>query len=289
MSETYRAGRLPSEGPRHVLFIGAHPDDCDFACGGTAALMARRGDRVKFVSVTNGDRGHMAPEYAADRSLLAARRMEEGRRAADLFGGEFECLGVHDGEVYVTQELTERMIRLIRGFGPEGRGPDLVILNRSNDYHRDHRYTAQLVLDATYMLTVPFMCPDARHLDRMPVFAYWFDRFREGGEFRPDVVVPVDGVMDVKAGLMMAHESQFFEWLPFNFWGTPPPVHDEAGRLAFAREKSEARARFVAESCRELKPGSVPTGCRYAEAYQVSEYGRQPTPDEIRDLFPLEG
>lgn len=287
MSETYRSGRLPAEGPRHILFIGAHPDDCDFTCGGTAALMARRGDRVKFVSVTNGDRGHMAPEYAADRSLLAARRMEEGKRAAALFGGEFESLGVHDGEVYVTPELTERMIRLIRGFGPPGHGPDLVVLNRSNDYHRDHRYTAQLVLDATYMLTVPFMCPDVRHLDRMPVFAYWFDRFREGGEFRPDVVVPVDSVMDVKAALMIAHESQFFEWLPFNFWGTPPPVHDEAGRQAFAREKSEARARFVAESCAELRPGSVPEGVRFAEAFQISEYGRQPDPGEVAELFPV--
>lgn len=64
----------------HILFIGAHPDDCDFKGGGTAALMARRGDAVKFVSVTNGDRGHFAPEYMADRPLRcpAARGGAEG-------------------------------------------------------------------------------------------------------------------------------------------------------------------------------------------------------------------
>src|SRR3712207_7656203 len=45
-------------------------------------------------------------------------------------------------------------------WGPPGVGPDLVLVNRPNDYHRDHRYTAQLVLDATYLLTVPLMAPD---------------------------------------------------------------------------------------------------------------------------------
>lgn len=286
MSETYRSAAPAATEQRHILFIGAHPDDCDFTCGGTAALMARRGDRVKFVSVTNGDRGHMAPEYAEDRSRLAIRRMAEGCRAAELFGGEFGSLGVHDGEVYVTRELTERMVRLIREWGLAGRGPDLVLLNRPNDYHRDHRYSAQLVLDATYMLTVPFMCPEVRHLDRMPVFAYWFDRFREGGVFRPDVVIPVDSVMDVKAGLMLAHESQFFEWLPFNAGTEDQVPQDPAGREAYARTRSEARAKYVADSCRELAPGSVPEGCEFAEAFQISEYGRQPTPDEIAALFP---
>src|SRR4051812_30306331 len=131
----------------HILYIGAHPDDCDFSCGGSALLFAERGDRVKFVSVTNGDRGHMAPEYAADRSRLAARRLDEARHAVAVFGGEYETLGAHDGSVYVNEEMTERMIRLIRSWGEPGQGPDLVLLNRPCDYHRDHRYAAQLVLD----------------------------------------------------------------------------------------------------------------------------------------------
>lgn len=271
----------------HILYIGAHPDDCDFSCGGSALLFAQRGDAVKFVSVTNGDRGHMAPEYAADRSRLAARRMEEGRRAVELFGGEFESLGVPDGDVYVTPELTERMIRLIRAWGPPGQGPDLVLFNRPNDYHRDHRYTAQLVLDATFMLTVPLMCPDVRHLDRMPVFAYWFDRFREGGLFRPDVVVPIDSVLERKAELALAHESQLFEWLPYNAGTAANVPSDAEGRRRYARERMEARGAWVAEACRESAPGLVPGGCRAAEAFQISEYGRQPGPEELSALFPM--
>src|SRR4029450_11062127 len=95
---------------------------------------------------------------------LAARRLEEGRRAAARIDVEFRSLGVHDGEIYVTPELTEQVVRLIRSRGSPGVGPDLVLLNRQNDYHRDHRYTSQVVLDATYMLTAQLVCPAHPHL-----------------------------------------------------------------------------------------------------------------------------
>lgn len=273
--------------PRHILFIGAHPDDCDFSCGGTAALCAQRGDRVKFVSITNGDRGHFAPEYREDPTRLATRRLEEARRAVEVIGAEYECLDVHDGDVYVTPELTERMVRLIRSFGPEGQGPDLVLVNRPNDYHRDHRYGAQVVLDTTYLLTVPLMCPEVRHLDRMPVFAYWYDRFREGAPFRPDVIVPIDSVLDVKTDIVRAHASQFFEWLPFNDGTQDRVPADEEGRKQFTRAKLEARAAWVAQGCREAAPDRVPPLCRFAEAFQISEYGRQPGEEELESLFPV--
>ncbi len=270
----------------HVLFIGAHPDDCDFSAGGTAALMAARGDHVKFVSVTNGDRGHMRMEYAKDRPRLAQRRMREARAAVRAINSEFECLDVPDGDVYVTPELTERLVRLIRTWGVRGQGADLVITNRPNDYHRDHRYTAQAVLDTSYMLTVPLMCPDVKHLRRMPVFAYWFDSFREGGVFRPDVVVAIDSVMERKVEMAMAHVSQLYEWLPYNA-GTQDAVPSDAdSRLRYARERMEQRAHRVANACLELAPHLVPDGCRYAEAFQISEYGREPRREELRELFP---
>ena len=263
-----------------VLCIGAHPDDNEYSIGGTAALFRRRGDSVKFVSVTNGDKGHFAPEYIRTPSLLAQRREGEARRAAAVIGAEYECMNFHDGEVYVTPEATESMVRLIRSCGPSGQGPDLVLLNRPNDYHRDHRYTAHLVLDATYMLTVPPMCPDTRHLDRMPVFAYWNDTFTEGGLFRADVVVPIDSVLETKIEMLMAHESQFFEWLPFNV-GEDFPA-DPAARRVRVAEKHALRS----DSRRERYPDQVPAGAQFVEAFQISEYGRQPAPAELKNLFP---
>ena len=295
--------------PRHILLIGAHPDDCDFSSGGSAILWARRGDRVKFVSITNGDAGHYYPEYIQDRSTLADRRMREAQAAVDVFGGGFECVGVQDGEVYVTRRLTHALIRLIRSFGEPGWGPDLVITNRPNDYHRDHRYTAQAVLDASYVLTVPTICADVPHLARMPVFAYWSDGFREGGAFRPDVVVPIEETLELKTRMAVQHESQIFEWLPYNAGRLEDVPEDEAGRREFAEKRLRARGgsvfgregvqeKLAEQRRRAAKPlssttaTSAPTETAASdappvEAFQISEYGRQPSAEELRELFPI--
>jgi LmbE family N-acetylglucosaminyl deacetylase len=272
----------------HILIIGAHPDDCELSSGGTAAQWRARGDVVKFVSVTNGDKGHFADEYKADPTKLAERRLNEARAAAAVIGAEFETLNVHDGEVHVTPELTEKVVRAIRWFGPAGQGPDLVVTNRPNDYHRDHRYTSRLVLDATYMLTVPLFSPDVLHLSRMPVFAYWFDRFTEGGVFEPDVVVGIDDVLGKKVAMAAAHESQVFEWLPYNAGALDQVPSDPNERIQWLAERIRQRNARVMDRCRitweERMEGNAP---QCAEAFQISEYGRQPGAEELRMLFPV--
>ncbi|HTF29518.1 MAG TPA: PIG-L family deacetylase, partial [Flavitalea sp.] len=65
-----------------VIAVFAHPDDADGKMGGTAALLARMGAAVKFVSITNGDAGH----YAQGGGALARRRREEARKAAIQYG-----------------------------------------------------------------------------------------------------------------------------------------------------------------------------------------------------------
>jgi LmbE family N-acetylglucosaminyl deacetylase len=60
-----------------VIAFGAHPDDCDIRASGTAALFAKMGYPVRFVSVTNGDAGHQTmkgPALAARRRIGAASR-----------------------------------------------------------------------------------------------------------------------------------------------------------------------------------------------------------------------
>jgi N-acetylglucosamine malate deacetylase 1 len=278
----------------HILCIGAHPDDNEFCVGGTAALFRQRGDAVRFVSVTNGDKGHYTDKYKADPARLAARRLIEAQNAAAVIGADYQTLGVHDGEVYVDLPTTAAMVRCIRSFGEPGKGPDLVLLNRPVDYHRDHRYAAQLVLDATYMLTVPLMCPDTRHLDRMPVFAYWYDDFRDLIPFRPEIVVPIDAVIEQKIDMLCAHVSQVYEWLPYNAGRLDqiPPESDSAGR----RERTAAwvhvrgaglRARTAATMETLFGADAKHLEAQYVEAFQICEYGRVPAAAELRALFPI--
>lgn len=269
----------------NVLCIGAHPDDCESAMGGTAALMVDRGDTVRFLALTNGDKGHYADEYRREPRLLAERRHLEALRAAAVLGCEYQCLGWHDGEVYVTPDATEAVVRAIRGFGKAGEGPDLIVTNRPCDYHRDHRYGAQLVLDAVYMLTVPLACPDMPHLSRLPVVAYWQDHFVETGAFRCDRAVSIDPAMERKVSAIQEHRSQFCEWIPYNAGSHSAfsdfPIDERSQRERLSRI-FESAAADVANAYRS----HLPITTRYAEAFQISDYGAVPEPDELRSYFP---
>ena len=79
--------------PLRILAIGAHPDVCEWAAGGTAAKWAARGDRVRFVSLTNGELGH----WKTVGPPLAARRRAEVGRAAGIHGVECGVLDTPDG------------------------------------------------------------------------------------------------------------------------------------------------------------------------------------------------
>ena len=76
-----------------IICFGAHPDDCELQAGGTAALWAARGHKVKFVSVTNGDVGH----WRDAGGPLARRRKAEVEQAAKILGITTEVLDIHDG------------------------------------------------------------------------------------------------------------------------------------------------------------------------------------------------
>ena len=276
------------EQPLHIMIIGAHPDDNELNCGGLTARLTSRGHKVRYVSITNGDKGHFADEYIADPSRLAARRLIEAKNAAAAVGADYVCLDVHDGEVYVDKPTTEAVIRTIRSFGEPGKGPDLVIFNRTVDYHRDHRYTAQLVVDATYMLTVPMMCPDTPFLTRMPVFAHWFDVFTEHGAFIPEIAVPIDDVFDQKVDAVACHVSQLFEWLPYNAGQLESVPPDDATRRERLREQLLARAAVRTVASKDARLHGDRTAVS-VEAYRICEYGRRPSDGEIRRMFTIDG
>ena len=134
------------------------------------------------------------------------------------------------------------------------------------------------------MLMVPLLCPDTPAIKRMPVLAYWFDGFNEGGTFRPDVVVDIAPAVEAKAKCIAQHESQIFEWLPYVGEGKLPSK-DPAARQQYAMNRVRRSGQHVAQRCRELAPNLMPQGCELAEAFQISEYGHRPSAEELRVLF----
>ena len=265
-----------------ILVIGAHPDDCEYDAGGTAARWAKAGFKVKFVAVTNGDIGH----NEIGGAILARRRAEEAKKAAAILGVETEILDNHDGELLPTLENRRAITRKIR----EWRA-DVVVANRPNDYHPDHRYTGVLVQDAAFMVTVPSFCPDSPALRKNPVFLYTEDDFQRPNPFTADVVVPIDPVVELKVDAFDAIESQFYEWDPWMGDDVDQVPSDKAARklwLAstnkpiFAKVADRFRDKLV-EQLGEKRGKAV----KYAEAFEVCEYGTQPDKDQLRRIFPF--
>jgi len=264
-----------------VIVFGAHPDDCDGDAGGTAILWSKMGCAVKFVSVTNGDAGHQSMGGGA----LAKRRMAEAMEAGRRFGVEYEVLDNHDGELTPDLKIRKDIIRLIREWKA-----DVVISPRTNDYHPDHRYTGILVQDAAYMVIVPNIVPETPPLSKNPVFLYTQDNFQKPNPFHPDIAVAIDDVIDQKIYAMSAHESQFFEWLPWTAGMLDKVPKDEKGRLEFiAQRYSGGVSDDVRESLAKWYGEKAASNIKYAEAFEICEFGRHPDDNEIKRLFPMLG
>lgn len=284
LAATTARGQGSDDGKLRIIVFGAHPDDCELDAGGTAALWAQQGHHVKFVSVTNGDIGHH--EMAGGE--LARRRTAEVKRCAEILGITTEVLDNHDGELLPTLENRKEITRLIREWKA-----DLVISHRPNDYHPDHRYTAILVQDAAFMVIVPNFCPDVPALRKNPVFVYAEDSFQKPNPFEPDVVVPIDSVLDKKVACIDALASQFYEWNPWLFGYLDEVPDDPAERLAWTEKRTRARYGPVADRFREqlieeLGPERG-RAVQVAEAFELCEYGSQPSREELRAMFPLPG
>jgi len=266
------------DGKLRVIAFGAHPDDCDSRAGGIAAKYAALGHHVKFVSVTNGDAGHQSEGGGA----LASRRRKEAQEAGRRIGIEYETLDNHDGELVPSLDVRRQIIRKIR----EWRA-DIVFSPRPNDYHPDHRYTGVLVQDAAYMVVVPNICPDTPALRRNPVFFYFQDNFQRPNPFRPDVAVGIDDVTEKKLQMQDAHTSQMYEWLPYVAGTLDQVPKDPKARLEWLRK---GRSRTVSEAVQQTLRkwyGAQASSIRSAEAFELCEYGRRPSDDEVRKLFPF--
>jgi LmbE family N-acetylglucosaminyl deacetylase len=269
----------PAQTKLRIIAIGAHPDDCDGKFAGTAAKFAKAGHAVKFLSVTNGDAGHQEIGGGA----LAKRRYAETQESAKRLGiAEYEVLNNHDGELVPSLEVRKQIIRAIRQWNA-----DLVVAPRPNDYHPDHRYTGVLVQDAAYVVMVPNVVSDVAPLRKNPVFLYYQDGFQRPNPFRPDVVVAIDDVWDTKINALDAQTSQMYEWLPWVAGNLEQVPKDAAARKAWLSKTRGERITPAALAALEKRYGAERAReIRHIEAFELCEYGRRASMEELQAIFP---
>ncbi len=267
--------------PLQIIMIGAHPDDCDIKSGGTAALYVAMGHKVKFLSVTNGDAGHMNE----GGGMLAKRRLEETKEVARRLGITYEVLDNHDGELLPTLPIRFEIIRRIREWNA-----DVVIAPRPNDYHPDHRYTGVLVQDAAFMVGVPNVAADTPPLKKNPVFLYFQDNFKKPNPFQPDISVDISSVIDIKVHALDAHQSQFYEWLPWIGGYADKVPSGTAERKEWIKQlRGSGITPEVKSSLQKWYGVQKADQVKFSESFEICEYGSRPNETEIRRLFPMLG
>lgn len=269
--------------PLRVIAIFAHPDDAESKMGGTAAMMAAMGHEVKFLSLTNGDAGH----HEKGGGALAKIRRAEAEEAAERLGlMEYEVFDNHDAELMPDLHIRMDVIRAIRDWNA-----DVVLGLRPNDYHPDHRNAGKLVIDASYMVIVPNVAPDTEPVSNNPIFLYMQDRFSKPIPFSHDIVVGIDEVLDTKVAGLDAHTSQMYEWLPWTAGRLDDVPEDPDERVEWLKERWLNRE-MSAEQRAGLEKwyGSDRAAqFNYAESFEIAEYGRYPSEDEIKMIFPMLG
>lgn len=273
--------QVPKDSVR-IIGIFAHPDDGEYKMGGTAARLAAAGHKVKFVSLTNGDAGH----HEQGGGALGQRRRAEAKEAAERLGIDaYEVLDYHDAELMPTLDVRRDVIRLIREWNA-----DVVIGLRPYDYHPDHRNAGRVVQDAAYMVQVPNVVSRVEPTDGNPVFLYVEDRFTKPVPFEADVAVPIDTVMAQKIDALDAHVSQMYEWLPWIGDYLDEVPETGTARREWLGQRVRNRTSVDANTRATLEEWYGPERAQQvsaAEAFEVTEYGHQPSTKELRRIFPM--
>ena len=130
-----------------VMIVTPHPDDAEFGAAGTVARWTGEGVDVVYVVCTNGDKGTSNTNLTPEE--LTPIREEEQLAAAKLLGVK-EVVFLHhpDQGLDDTPEFRKEIVRLIRIYKPE----TVVTADPYRRYvwHRDHRITGQVTLDAVF-------------------------------------------------------------------------------------------------------------------------------------------
>jgi LmbE family N-acetylglucosaminyl deacetylase len=264
-----------------IIAFGAHPDDAELKASGVAAMWAAAGHKVKFVAMTNGDVGH----FASAGGPLARRRKAEVAECARILGIETDVLDIHDGELVPSLENRKTMARLIREWQA-----DIVMGHRPYDYHPDHRYTGVLMDDSAVVVVAPFFVPDTPPTPRNPVFMYYSDGFQDPKPFNPTIVVGIDDAAEKKWQCISAMPSQFGDKDSWQGRTLPNVPQGDREREAYLLELVKKRNIAVADQYRErlvtLYGAERGRKVRYAEAFQLGQYGRQASVDELKQMFP---
>ncbi len=202
-----------------ALLIGAHPDDVEIGCGGTALMLKRQGYRLAAALFTSGEQG-------GDPSLREGEAREGARR---LGIDELVFLRFPDGFTHPTPEMRIALIKLLRQHRP-----DWLFTHSPQDHFPDHRVLGQLTMDAVGGAAGPWY-PEAGLAPHRVGEVFGYEVWHPLN--RAQVFVDITTVLPGKLRALSAHASQITQ---VDYLGAVEGLARYRGTTSFLGKYAEA-------------------------------------------------
>jgi LmbE family N-acetylglucosaminyl deacetylase len=186
-----------------IMVVSPHPDDSEFGASGSVARWVKEGKAIVYIICTGGEKG--SSDLSVKPEELAKTRRLEQQAAADLLGvKEVIFLGYEDQTLEDTPEFRKEIVRWIRTFQP-----DTVVTAdpyRRYVWHRDHRITGQVVLDAAFPyardhLSYPDLFAEGLMPHKVKEILLWASE-------EPDYYSDISATFETKLEALRCHVSQ---------------------------------------------------------------------------------
>jgi len=186
-----------------VMVVTPHPDDAEYGVAGTVARWISDGKQIIYVVCTNGDKGTDDANMKSEE-LAKIREKEQIAAARSLGVREVIFLRHPDQSLEDTPEFRKELVRLIRMYKPE----TMVTADPYRRYvwHRDHRITGQVTLDAVFpyardYLSYPDLMQEGLHPHKVKEIFFWAS---EVVNYRSDITK----TFHLKLNALRCHKSQ---------------------------------------------------------------------------------
>ncbi len=186
-----------------VLSLGAHPDDAEFFCAGTLALLREKGWEIHIATMAPGDCGTV--QYS--REEISRIRKGEAAKSAAILDGTYHCL--EEGDIFILYDRQSllKAIELLRKIKPA-----IVFTTSPSDYMVDHEMASKIAQTACFACgVVNVETPGAEPFEPIP-HLYYMDAAEQkdkfGTEIKAGTIVNITAVIDTKEKMLCCHESQ---------------------------------------------------------------------------------
>jgi 4-oxalomesaconate hydratase len=193
-----------------VLVVSAHAADFVWRAGGAIALYTSRGYRVRILCLSFGERGESQgawkePGMTVER--VKEIRRAESARAAEILGAEICFFDAGDYPIKLSEEMTHKTVVEYREVQPK-----FVLTHSSGDpYNPDHPTACNITLQTrVYAQALGYPAP-GQPLGAPPVFMFEPHQ-PEQCEFKPEVLLDVTPVWELKHKAMQSMEAQTHLW-----------------------------------------------------------------------------